>query len=312
MNQIPREQLPHPTTDGARLQADLDGFGYCLVSQALDDTTLTDVATRLHDQSRAEWQHNIDYENPAHVDPANQWVNMLLNKGRIFQHLVMAEKTNKLIEHLLGPNYLLSACDAQVKHPEADAMPLHSDQWWMPQPMVPGKNFCRPGSIERNRGTWTEVRTANSAINPPVVAVVMWMISEFTHDNGATRLVPSSHLVGHEPDPAVPHNIETVSASGTPGTALVFDGRLWHGAGANRTAHTRYAITCAYCAPQFRTLENYPRAMRPEALAQASPALLKRLGFQSWGIYGHAGDPTAETIVDGTAAVGVMYPNENN
>lgn len=311
MNIKSQKMLPRPARDSVRLKSDLDTFGYCLVDHALEETVLCTIASRLHDQSRAEWERNIDYENPAHVDPGNQWVNMLLNKGNIFQSLVLDKKTNELVSHLLGPDYLLSACDAQVKHPNANAMPLHSDQWWMPQPIVPGHEYCRAGSIQRNHGTQTEVRTANGTINPPVVAVVMWMISDFTQENGATQVVPGSHLVGHQPDPSVPHKIGTVSAIGVPGTALVFDGRTWHGAGANRTQNTRYAITCGYCAPQFRTLENYPRAMRPEVLAQASPALLKRVGFQAWGIYGHTGDPRAERIVDGNAALGILHSQDN-
>ena len=302
------DTLPAVTSDLSVAKSHLQTFGYCLLADALDRPTLTAVAQRLTDQARAEWQHSIDPENPAHVDDANQWVNMLLNKGEIFQGLVLNEKTDELVAHLLGPTYLLSACDAQVKHRDANAMPLHSDQWWMPRPVLAGAAFEKAGGIERNHGAQIEVFPANGAINPPVVCVVMWMISDFTEDNGATRVVPGSHLVGKEPDPSVPHKVNTVTATGRAGTALVFDGRTWHGAGANQTTDTRYAITCGYCAPQFRPLENYPRAMRAEVLERASSALLKRIGFKSWGIYGHAGDPSLDCIVDGNEALGILHP----
>ena len=303
--------LPSATTDRTCLTADLDTFGYCLIDNALDTQSLTQIDERLVDQSRAEWQRSIEYENPAHVDPANQWVNMLLNKGEVFQRLVLDGRTNELVSYLLGADYLLSACDAQVKHPGADAMPLHSDQWWLPQPVIPGETFQRAGTIQRNHGSQIDVRPSAGPINPPVVMVVMWMISDFSEDNGGTRVVPRSHLVGREPDPSLPPKVKTVTASGSAGTALVLDGRTWHGAGANHTERTRYAITCGYCAPQFRTLENYPRAMRPDVLQKAPPELLRRVGFKSWGIYGHAGDPSLDVIPDGNNALGILHADTN-
>lgn len=306
MNGSDQRALPRATNDASHLRSDLQTFGYCLVENALDEGPLSAIAERIEDQARAEWQRNIEYENPAHVDPGNQWVNMLLNKGDVFQRLVLHTRTCALVEHLLGTDYLLSACDAQVKHAGADAMPLHSDQWWMPLPVAPDAEFQRASTIERNHGSETTVSAARGPINPPVVAVVMWMISAFSHDNGGTRVVPRSHLAGAEPHPSVPHPVDTVTAVGRAGTALVFDGRTWHGAGANRTDKTRYAITCGYSAPQFRTLENYTRAMRPEVFETASPELLKRLGFKSWGIYGHAGNPSDDCIVDGSTALGVL------
>ena len=285
---------------------DLETQGYCLVHDAIPPSVLHDVRSRLTEQADAEWHRHIEFQNPAHIDPANQWVNMLLNKGEIFQRLALNAAIAPLVEHLLGSGYLLSACDAQVKHAGTGAMPLHSDQWWLPKPVQAGEEFQRPATIERNHGSLKSAAASLAPINPPVVVVVMWMISQFTQQNGATRIVPGSHHSGGEPDPSVPHVVPTVAATGAAGTALVFDGRTWHGAGENLSQHTRYAITCGFVAPQFRTLENYPRALRPEVAQSASPELLRLIGFRSWGIYGHAGDPADEVLTDGANALGEL------
>ena len=42
---------------------------------------------------------------------------MLLNKGEIFLELVREPLCMSLIEHLLGPDYLISCVDAQIQHP---------------------------------------------------------------------------------------------------------------------------------------------------------------------------------------------------
>jgi ectoine hydroxylase-related dioxygenase (phytanoyl-CoA dioxygenase family) len=139
-----------------------------------------------------------------------------------------------------------------------------------------------------------------------VVADAMWMVTDFTEENGATRIVPGSHLSGVNPDPAVPHPVATVAATGPAGTAFVFDGRVWHGAGANTTSAARYGITTNCCAPQFRPLENYTRGMRPDVLARCPEAVRDKLGFCTWSSYGHTGDPDARFCEPGEWAMGEL------
>ena len=81
-------------------------------------------------------------------------------------------------------------------------------------------------------------------IAPVETANIMWMISDFTEQNGATVLVPKSHLSGAQPDGSLPHPVETVQAVGKKGTALNYDGRLWHAAGENISQKARSGITC--------------------------------------------------------------------
>ncbi len=56
------------------------------------------------------------------------------------------------------------------------------------------------------------------------------MLSDFTAENGGTRLVPRNHLLGQQPDADQERDVEAVAAEGPAGTALVLDGRTWHGA----------------------------------------------------------------------------------
>ena len=70
-------------------------------------------------------------------------------------------------------------------------------------------------------------------IAPAVVVNVMWMLVDFTAENGGTRLVPRSHLTGRHPDKGLDKDVEPIAAEGPAGTAMVFDGRMWHGTGAN-------------------------------------------------------------------------------
>ncbi|MGE4246039.1 MAG: phytanoyl-CoA dioxygenase family protein, partial [Parvibaculaceae bacterium] len=285
--------MPAPSTNPEILKRDLEHFGYCIVERALSGRALEAVQRRLIEQAKAERKlHNK--KNPANMDPVNQWVGMLLNKGEAFFELIEHPLAMSLIEHLIGPDYLVSCVDAQIQHPGAGVMPLHTDQWWMPSPQQPDGRPARPAEARRGTGTATDPAPSTLPIPPIGAANVMWMITDFTEENGATRLVPRSHLSGTQPDPAVPHPIPTVAAAGPAGTAFAFDARLWHGAAANRSGEARYGITTVGCGPQFRPLENYARGLRPEVVARCRPETLRRLGFSAWSGYGHTGDPDAD------------------
>ena len=233
---------------------------------------------------------------------------MLINKGVEFEQLVVHPLTSQLIAHVLGDAYLLSCCDAQIKHPGSDFMPLHTDQWWMPAPAPANATHARPANMQRSDGDALSIECQSEFIAPPAVANVMWMISDFGVENGATLVVPGSHRSGCQPDKQVPHKIDTVAGVGEAGTALVFDGRLWHAAGRNTSSSSRYGVTCAFCGPQFRQLENYTRGLRAEVLEHASPLLLQRLGFRAWSTYGHTGDPDLDISHSATETLGILRP----
>ena len=121
------EALLAPTRDIEAMKTCLERFGYCLVDRALEGDKLKSVQARLFEQAAVErTQHSM--KNPANTDPVNQWVGMLLNKGDVFFELIEHEFYNALVEHVIGPDYLISCVDAQVQHPGTGTMPLHTDQ----------------------------------------------------------------------------------------------------------------------------------------------------------------------------------------
>ncbi|MGI8755474.1 MAG: phytanoyl-CoA dioxygenase family protein [Acidimicrobiales bacterium] len=81
----------------------------------------------------------------------------------------------------------------------------------------------------------------------PVRAVTaIWMLDDFSARNGATRVVPGTHLLRH----AVPrryaqplaHHPDEVIITGSAATVLVFSGHLWHSGRANDSSGRRRAV----------------------------------------------------------------------
>ena len=126
---------------------------------------------------------------------------MLINKGAVWRELLAQPTVRAVVGHVLGNDYLLSSYGANIAKPGGIAMNLHTDQWWMPEPIHRRPNPVPAGSLTRDLSNRVDERPA--MIAPPVVVNVMWMLNDFTEEIGATRIVPRSHLYGRRPTKTV-------------------------------------------------------------------------------------------------------------
>ena len=279
-----------PTSDLEQARADLDARGYCVIPGVLSKAEVAALKARLGEQARGEDARGVGFHDggPART---NQRVWMLMNKGRVFRDLMLHPAVDSLMGYLLGPDFLVSSFTANVAGPGGEPMALHTDQGYV--------------------GFWTPV---------PVVANIALMLDDFTDANGGTRLVPGSHLnaeatprsSAYAPDkPAnMPTLEDTIGAEGPAGSILCFDGRIWHGTGANRTDKPRQALLSYHCRPFVRQQENFVLGLDPAIRAAERPALLNRLGFATWAGLGRVESPRPATpLFEATGAVGALAPD---
>ncbi len=300
--------LPAPTRDPIRLKADMDAHGYCLVADALIPAQVAVARRRLEEQAEAERAQGIRIQNAPHVDAVNQWVTMLINKGAIFAELATNPATLEIVDHVIGGDFLLSVLEAHVVRAGGAPMSLHCDQWWLPFPAKPDAAYARVGKITRGTVPTAPPDPARSLIWPPAVVNCMFMLTDYTERNGATRIVPGSDLSGAQPSGAIPHPVETVAAEGPAGTAVVFEGRTWHAAGLNTTNQPRLGVTATYCGPMFRQLTNFTVGTCDDVLRDASPLLRRLLGLKIWSTYGGVDDHAAEFIERAPGKVRELAP----
>ena len=326
MSSYSPSELPQPTEDIEQVQTQLDTYGYGLLGNALDSEQLSAIKTRLEEQAIAEKQKGLAFEDGGKEQNwgdfkdqngqvrttafkeasggINQRVWMLVNKGQVFCDMLAHPKMRAVVDHALGDSYLLSSHGANIAKPGGVAMHLHTDQWWVPMPTSPGSPQLPAGSITRE-----QTDTTNSqVIWPRVVINVIWMIGDFTPDNGGTHVVPGSHLWGRRPDDPKDNQIETVATAGPAGTVIFLDGRTWHGTGANISDQLRWGILTTFCGPQFRPQANFTVGTLPEVLANASPDLLALLGFKVWSAYGRTENPAVEFIQPNEQSFGELSP----
>ncbi|HVA82196.1 MAG TPA: phytanoyl-CoA dioxygenase family protein [Candidatus Binataceae bacterium] len=114
-----------------------------------------------------------------------------------------------------------------------------------------------------------------------VQCATIWAMSDFTARNGATRVVPGSHLYE---DRRHFTEADTVPAEMAKGSVLLYAGNLYHGAGANRSGATRLGITIQYNVSWLRQEENQYLSA-PIEIARTLPVELLRLMGYAYGAY---------------------------
>ena len=222
------------------------------------------------------------------------------------------------VGHVLGEEYQLSSYSANIAKPGGLAMSLHTDQWWAPEPTRPDRRNLPVGSMTRTRfdidpdrdlpGRDIFERDAPAMVAPAACSNVIFMMNDFTDANGGTRLVPGSHHAGRHPDPVRDKDAETVAAEGPAGTAIITDGRIWHGTGGNRTNAPRIGMLLTFCGPQYRPQVNFTLAMDRAILNAASDRQKALFGLKVWWGYGRTGHPSVEFVDPSETGVGELYP----
>ncbi|MGC4253018.1 MAG: phytanoyl-CoA dioxygenase family protein [Sphingobium sp.] len=110
----------------------------------------------------------------------------------------------------------------------------------------------------------------------------LWAVTDYTDEMGATRIVPGSHKAGVGAQFTAQ---DTLPAEMDRGSVLVYTGKVYHGAGANRSQRMRRAISLMYSVGWVRQEENQYLSC-PQDIAQTLPEdLLKLMGYQC-GCYG--------------------------
>ena len=296
---------PSPTKDIDQAKLNLTKYGFCLVPDVLNSEEIKVGKERLLEQAEAEEELGLSFRDggpdqeikitDGRVDKdsfstsnggVNQRLWMLANKGECFRDMVTHPLVDELVGHILGEEFILSTHSANIAKPGGVRMGLHTDQWWMPQPVRAGEEYIKPSEISRNVAFSFVEPDPELGISPPVVANCMWMLSDFTSTNGSTEVVAGSHLTGAHPNQKDQSGYPIIQSEADAGTLMVFDGRLWHGTGANTANSDRLGVLTTFCSPHFRQQENQTLGLDRDLWDQCSEKLKTRLGFKVWNAYG--------------------------
>ena len=229
----------------------IDEVGYTLIENAIERELVDALNESL-----------IRLEQALHVSPgANSFeghktirIYNLLARDRIFEQVPVHPNLLPIVEGVLDPGCLISSLSSISIDPGEAAQPIHADDTLFDLP--------RP--------------------HQPLVCNSMWALTDFTEENGATRIVPGSHKFDHKPEYGA--HVDSIPAEMPKGSLLIWNGSLWHGGGANRSNQRRVGIAMNYCAGFLRQQENQQLGIPQQAVAKFNPRLQALVGY---GTYKH-------------------------
>jgi len=138
-----------------------------------------------------------------------------------------------------------------------------------------GVMYLEPGEITQvlhRDGSFYPIQNPR----PPMLLATIWAVTDFTRENGATRLVPGSH---RWEDARQPLSEEAVAAEMPAGSVLLYLDSTLHGAGANQSNGPRCGAALHYALAWLRQEENQYLAMPLEQARTLPKRLQKLMGY---------------------------------
>ncbi|WP_257538983.1 phytanoyl-CoA dioxygenase family protein [Sphingobium sp. CFD-1] len=236
-----------PTTNASPLLAQLFEQGWCLIPDALPEGVITALDADLAPAFAA----TPFCQGPFYGETTKRF-------GRL---LTRSPHTEALVRHPL-----VTHIATQILEPWCDCIQLNVGQAIAIHPGAPAQ------APHRDQDMWAAPKgEIEYLVN------IVWPLTPFTADNGATRIWPRSHgaqaLEVEPPEPPIP-------AAMDPGSALILLGSTLHGAGANRTDTIRRGIVTGYSLGWLKPYENLWLAYPPDVARRFSPELAALAGYR--------------------------------
>ncbi len=109
-----------------------------------------------------------------------------------------------------------------------------------------------------------------------VTCNTIWAMTDFTEENGGTRLIPGSHRYD---DKLTFTEVDTEAARMRKGSVLIYTGALYHGGGPNRSDAPRNGVNITYCVGWLRQEENQYLSVPPDVARELPDDLLRMIGY---------------------------------
>lgn len=191
----------------------LDEQGYLPLPGILSDEQVATMRARFDELVEEEGDRA---GTEVHQEAGTNRLSDLANKGTCFDVCYTHPKVLACIRHVLGDELKLSSLNGRASLPGQGLQGLHAD-WG---------SGVEPG----------DYYVCNS----------IWLLCDFTEENGATRVVPGSNRSGQHPkdvleDATAPHPDEVILTAKA-GTVVIFNSHTWHGGTLNRSDEPRYGL----------------------------------------------------------------------
>ena len=253
------KNLPKPTKEITQIRKDFQKWGYALIEEGMSKKQCKVFIERLLEQAEGEKLANVNS-----LTPSGQYVHTLINKGKVFRQCIEqdieAVQAGALIENFLnetlGKGWICHSFLANGAEKGYYPQVLHIDQ----SPLSP----------------WITEEA-------PALVNTLYIPQDVNEENGGTLIIPGSHknIIKAGSNGDVGKLNPAINLEASAGTIMLFDGRLLHGTGVNKTSKIRFVAAMSNVKSWMRSQENWIISVDPEIIKNASPKLLHRMGMQA-------------------------------
>ncbi len=235
--------------------------GGVIIKQMLDADTIEKFKTDVAGQ--------VESQEPGAKTGGDRTVEFWGHQTKRFTRLGWRSPT---FEQILLQQMMIDVCDHVL-------LPSCDDYWMNTGQMM----IIGPGESDqmwhRDAGNWMTLCTPTS---PEVTVSCMYALGDFTADNGATRVVPGSHLWGDYQQ--APAQDQTAIAEMESGDGMIYSGRVIHYGGANTTTDWRLGLHVSFVLGWLTPEEALPLSTPWESAETMSERAQRLLGWRSYGV----------------------------
>lgn len=175
----------------------------------------------------------------------------LLCKDVIFSKILEDPRIDQIISKILGEFWILYAFTSSTLPPN-------------------GNNY----------GSRIHVDSPRIIPGYPTNLGVIWTLDEFTEENGGTHILPGSHNTKTIPSEEI-FNKNHQQILCKKGSLIIFNARLWHRAGENKTNKFRHALTMNVCRPFMKQRFDWVRFIPISISNQLNSQARRIIGFDT-------------------------------
>ena len=242
----------------AAMKKKFNSYGFVIFENFIEQKTAKELRSLVIDMAEFERKKGDSYIYPFDKDGLTQRVWNLTNKSARFRDLLEIDLLTDIMNYIFRrPTkhqlFFLSSFQANLLFPDARKQKLHIDTPF-PEPLPP----------------W------------PAKANSIWMLDNFTDENGATEVVPCSHKSSKKPTKKDNDTIEYKKAIAPQGSVLFTHGNLWHRAGSNNSEEVRVGLLCSFAASYMKEIsseEDQSLILSSEVKSNISDRLAAILGI---------------------------------
>ena len=221
----------------------LDEQGYLPLYNIMTPEQVTAIRMRLDELTVSE---GVSAGLEVHQEAGTNRLANLVDKDPLFEMCFTHPRVLAAMNHVLSGDFKLSSLNSRAALPGEGLQALHAD-WG---------ETVEPGNYQ----------VCNS----------IWLLVDFTTENGATRVVPGTHRSGQRPGDALadpkaahPDEIQLVAPAGS---VVIFNSHVWHGGTINRTDKPRYALHSYFCRRHQPQQTNQRQYLNEATIARFSDA----------------------------------------